>query len=375
MFTGKGGVGKTTVSCATALSLAAQGRKVLLVSTDPASNVAQVFEQPFGSEIIALGDVVARDTGMEVELDAIEIDPNMEAEKYRESILAPVRHLLPPEVLRESEETLSGSCTVEVASFNRFVDFLVSPNIVDVYDHIVFDTAPTGHTLRLLALPGDWSSFIEKGTGDASCLGPLSGLDKHRQTYDDAVNTLKDPALTTLVLVARAQDSTLQEAERAASELSELGVNPQALVVNALLPEAGNDPLHRRLMLGERSVLNGLATTHPALSGLACFTIPMNPEPVMGIKGLTTVAPQSHESVTGLEELSSAEVVDVNEAVQSALSQATEMIVEGGPKVVLAMGKGGVGKRRPSRRLLPSLSPARGCLCFWRPLTRPHTWM
>ena len=352
MFTGKGGVGKTTVSCATALSLAAQGRKVLLVSTDPASNVAQVF----GSEITALGDVVARDTGMEVELDAIEIDPNMEAEKYRESILAPVRHLLPPEVLRESEETLSGSCTVEVASFNRFVDFLDSPNIVDAYDHIVFDTAPTGHTLRLLALPGDWSSFIEKGTGDASCLGPLSGLDKHRQTYDDAVNTLKDPALTTLVLVARAQDSTLQEAERAASELSELGVNPQALVVNALLPEAGNDPLHRRLMLGERSVLNGLATTHPVLSGLACFTIPMNPEPVMGIKGLTTVAPQSHESVAGLEELPSAEVVDVNEAVQSALSQATEKIVGGGPKVVLAMGKGGVGKTTVAQALAISVA-------------------
>ena len=356
MFTGKGGVGKTTVSCATALSLAAQGRKVLLVSTDPASNVAQVFGQPIGSEITALGYVVARDTGMEVELDAIEIDPNMEAEKYRESILAPVRHLLPPEVLRESEETLSGSCTVEVASFNRFVDFLDSPNIVDAYDHIVFDTAPTGHTLRLLALPGDWSSFIEKGTGDASCLGPLSGLDKHRQTYDDAVNTLKDPALTTLVLVARAQDSTLQEAERAASELSELGVNPQALVVNALLPEAGNDPLHRRLMLGERSVLNGLATTHPVLSGLACFTIPMNPEPVMGIKGLTTVAPQSHESVAGLEELPSAEVVDVNEAVQSALSQATEKIVGGGPKVVLAMGKGGVGKTTVAQALAISVA-------------------
>ena len=184
----------------------------------------------------------------------------------------------------------------------------------------------------------------------------MSGLDKHRQTYDDAVNTLKDPALTTLVLVARAQDSTLQEAERAASELSELGVNPQALVVNALLPEAGNDPLHRRLMLGERSVLNGLATTHPVLSGLACFTIPMNPEPVMGIKGLTTVAPQSHESVAGLEELPSAEVVDVNEAVQSALSQATEKIVGGGPKVVLAMGKGGVGKTTVAQALAISVA-------------------
>ena len=177
-FTGKGGVGKTTVACSLATRAAGEGKRVLLVSTDPASNIGQVFGREIGSGGAELTDLVPGATSF----DAVEIDPEAEAERYRESILGPVRGLLPPEVLATTEETLSGSCTVEVASFNRFVDYLTNEDITSRYDHIIFDTAPTGHTLRLLSLPGDWSSFIDKGAGDASCLGPMSGLEKNRQT-------------------------------------------------------------------------------------------------------------------------------------------------------------------------------------------------
>lgn len=356
MFTGKGGVGKTTVSCATAVALAQQGRRVLLVSTDPASNVAQVFAQHIGAEITSLSAGVSAAIGQNVTLDAIEIDPHREAEKYRESILAPVRAFLPAEVLRESEETLSGSCTVEVASFNRFVDFLVDEDVLAAYDHIVLDTAPTGHTLRLLALPGDWSSFIEKGAGDASCLGPLSGLDKHRQTYEGAVAALKDPELTTLVLVARAQESTLAEADRAAAELAELGITAQALVVNAVLPDSDDDPLHRRLVAAERDVISRLDEKHPSLASLSRFTIPMSSAPVMGVSGLTEVAPMPFSETDVASNHEKPGSTDPVSVATAHLADAVEAIATGGPKVVLAMGKGGVGKTTIAQALAISLA-------------------
>lgn len=176
-FTGKGGVGKTSLACATAVRLADAGARVLLVSTDPASNVGQVFETPIGNRITPIPGVVG--------LDAIEIDPESAADQYRDRIIGPVRGLLPEAELASITEQLSGSCTTEMATFNEFTGFLDDGPATASYDHVVFDTAPTGHTIRLLQLPGDWTGFLDAG-GEASCLGPMSGLEKHRDQYAHA---------------------------------------------------------------------------------------------------------------------------------------------------------------------------------------------
>jgi arsenite-transporting ATPase len=216
-FTGKGGVGKTSVACATAVTLAEQGRRVLLVSTDPASNVAQVLGVTIGNTVTAIDDVPG--------LSALEIDPEQAADAYRERILGPVRGLLPERELASITEQLSGSCTTEVASFNEFTALLADQDLDGTYDHVIFDTAPTGHTIRLLQLPGSWTDFLEAGKGDASCLGPLAGLEKQRSTYAAAVDVLGNPARTRLILVARAQTSSLTEIGRTHEELGQIGIH------------------------------------------------------------------------------------------------------------------------------------------------------
>ena len=168
-FTGKGGVGKTSLACATAVQLADAGQRVLLVSTDPASNVGQVFGVSIGNQITAIPAVPG--------LAALEIDPQAAAAVYRERIVGPVRGVLPDSVVRGIEEQLSGACTTEIAAFDEFTALLVASALTADYDQIIFDTAPTGHTIRLLQLPGAWSGFLEAGKGDASCLGALAGLD------------------------------------------------------------------------------------------------------------------------------------------------------------------------------------------------------
>ena len=202
-FTGKGGVGKTSISCATAISLAEQGKRVLLVSTDPASNVGQVFSQTIGNTI------------------------------------------LPDDVVNSINEQLSGACTTEIAAFDEFTGLLTDASLLTRFDHIIFDTAPTGHTIRLLQLPGAWSSFIESNPDGASCLGPMAGLEKQREQYSHAVQALSDPDRTRLVLVARLQKSTLQEVARTHDELAAIGLKNQYLVINGVLPEteAVNDTL------------------------------------------------------------------------------------------------------------------------------------
>ena len=215
-FTGKGGVGKTSLACATALSLADEGSRVLLVSTDPASNVGQVFGMEIGNNITTIRDVQ--------NLEAIEIDPEAAAAQYREQIVGPMRGVLPEKALKSIEEQLSGACTTEIAAFDEFTALLTDRNVIDRYDHVVFDTAPTGHTIRLLKLPGAWTGFLEAGKGDASCLGPLSGLQKQRDRYAAAVERLADLSSTLLVLVARPERSALDEVTRTAKELAAIGI-------------------------------------------------------------------------------------------------------------------------------------------------------
>ncbi|MEL4356445.1 MULTISPECIES: arsenical pump-driving ATPase [unclassified Luteococcus] len=331
-FTGKGGVGKTSVACATALHLARSGRRVLLVSTDPASNVGQVFGVAIGNRITPIPDVP--------DLDALEIDPQQAADAYRSKILAPVRAVLPASALAEITEQLSGSCTTEVASFNEFTSLLADPAATAGYDHVVFDTAPTGHTIRLLQLPGEWTDYLDAGKGDASCLGPLSGLEKSRATYRNAVAALADASRTRLVLVSRAQHSTLDEVARTQQELAELGIHATHLVVNGVLPELASaeapDPLHRAIREREQAALAQL--TGP-LASLPRDLIELKPVNMMGPAALdsllSTAAPES--SVP--EHPPTAEPVEA-----SSLRTLVDEVESQGHGLVMAMGKGGVGK-------------------------------
>lgn len=326
-FTGKGGVGKTSIASATAVHLADAGRKVLLVSTDPASNVGQVFGCTIGNAITAIPDVAG--------LSAIEIDPEQAAEAYRERIVGPVRGLLPDREIASITEQLSGSCTTEVASFDEFTALLTDERVIGAYDHVVFDTAPTGHTIRLLQLPGSWTDFLEAGKGDASCLGPLAGLDKQRSAYAGAVAALQDERRTRLILVARAQASALDEVARTKSELDRIGIHASHLVVNAMLPEdAADDDLAAALRLREQAALAAIAGP---LGELVHDRIPLRPANVMGLPALRALLDDAAP-------LAAEDEVDGVPVPQRPLVELVDAIEADGHGLVLCMGKGGVGK-------------------------------
>ena len=327
-FTGKGGVGKTSIACATALELAAAGKRVLLVSTDPASNVGQVFAIKIGNKITAIPDVA--------NLNALEIDPQAAAQAYRDRIVGPVRGVLPDTVVRGIEEQLSGACTTEIAAFDEFTELLTDATLTIDYEHIVFDTAPTGHTIRLLQLPGAWSGFLEEGKGDASCLGPLAGLEKQCTQYKAAVDALADPARTRLILVARAQASTLREAARTHDELAGIGLSQQYLVINGILPlaEGAHDPLAAAIVRRELAALSAMPE---ALLALPTDQIPLKGFDLVGLSAL-------RQLLTSAESVFASEVGQPAGIAAPSLSDLVEKIAADGHGLVMLMGKGGVGK-------------------------------
>lgn len=225
-FTGKGGVGKTSLACATALALARRGKKALVVSTDPASNLDEVLETPLSGEPTG----IAKAGG----LFALNVDPEDAAAAYRERVVAPFRGVLPGAAIASMEEQLSGACTVEIAAFDEFTKLLGDPAATASFDHVIFDTAPTGHTLRLLKLPAAWTGFIATNTTGASCLGPLAGLQAQKDLYEASLHALCNPQTTTVALVSRPETSALAEADRTRAELSALGVINMLLVINGL---------------------------------------------------------------------------------------------------------------------------------------------
>jgi arsenite-transporting ATPase len=248
-YTGKGGVGKTSIACATAVTLADNDKKVLLISTDPASNLQDVFHTELNNKGIAIKEVP--------NLVVANLDPEKAAFEYRESVIAPYRGRLPDSVISNMEEQLSGSCTVEIAAFNEFSKFITDEKVQNDYDYIIFDTAPTGHTLRMLQLPSAWSNFISESTHGASCLGQLSGLEGKKEVYKKAVETLSDGTLTTLILVSRPEETPLKEAERASNELAEIGVNNQIIVINGVLSEH-DDSISESLYKKQQKALSNM---------------------------------------------------------------------------------------------------------------------
>ncbi|WP_317619319.1 arsenical pump-driving ATPase [Laspinema sp. D2d] len=328
-FTGKGGVGKTSLSCATAIHLAKQGKKVLLVSTDPASNIGQVFSQTIGNTITDIATV----TG----LSALEIDPQQAAQQYRDRIVGPVRGILPESVVRGIEEGLSRACTTEIAAFDEFTELLTDESLIGKYEHIIFDTAPTGHTIRLLQLPNAWSSFIDENPEGASCLGPLSGLEKQRDRYTEAVNVLSDPNRTRLVLVSRAQQSTLDEVVRTHKELADIGFSQQNLVINGVLParEASHDVLAAALYQREQKAIANLPQV---LQNLPLDQLPLKAQNLVGVAALSSLFSERDESTTDTLEGTTPSLTLPH------LSSLVDEIATTGHGLIMTMGKGGVGK-------------------------------
>lgn len=326
-FTGKGGVGKTTVACAAAVQLADAGQRVLLVSTDPASNLDEVL----GAHLRNSPTRIAQVPG----LSAMNLDPELAAAEYRERMVGPYRGLLPPEAIASMEEQFSGSCTLEIAAFDEFSTLLGNATETDDYDHVLFDTAPTGHTLRLLTLPSAWAGFIETNMTGTSCLGPLAGLQAQQQLYRETVRVLVDPAVTTLVLVTRPEPAALREAARTSGELAALGVRNQQLVVNGLFE--AHDRSDRRARAFEQRAEQAIRRIPEELSDLPRTAIRLTAQGILGIESLRQLGNVPTDSFLDA----------VPEPIASRpppLDRLIESLAAPGHGVILVMGKGGVGK-------------------------------
>lgn len=324
-FTGKGGVGKTSIACATAVGLADKGKKILLISTDPASNLQDVFNQSLnghGSEITEIPG-----------LTVVNLDPEQAAAEYRERVIAPFRGKLPESVIQNMEEQLSGSCTVEIAAFNEFSDFITDAQKQLEFDHIIFDTAPTGHTLRMLQLPSAWSTFISESTHGASCLGQLSGLEERKEIYKKAVGTLSDTGTTRLMLVSRPEIAPLKEAARSSHELQLLGIKNQILIINGVLKQLDkNDSVSSQLHERQQKALQSMPAE---LSGYPLYHVPLRSYNLSSIANIRRMLYSDSLS----NEVNYKPVVapkDVDEMVDDLYTS--------GKRVIFTMGKGGVGK-------------------------------
>lgn len=324
-FTGKGGVGKTSIACATAVGLADKGKKRLLISTDPASNLQDVFNQSLNGHSSEITEIPG--------LTVVNLDPEQAAAEYRERVIAPFRGKLPESVIQNMEEQLSGSCTVEIAAFNEFSDFITDAQKQLEFDHIIFDTAPTGHTLRMLQLPSAWSTFISESTHGASCLGQLSGLEERKEIYKKAVETLSDTGTTRLMLVSRPEIAPLKEAARSSHELQLLGIKNQILIINGVLKQLDKDDsvssqLHERQQKALQSM--------PAeLSGYPLYHVPLRSYNLSSIADIRRML-YSDSLFNEVNYKPVAAPKDVDEMVDDLYTS--------GKRVIFTMGKGGVGK-------------------------------
>lgn len=334
-FTGKGGVGKTSAACATAVTLADSGKKVLLISTDPASNLQDVFHTDLnnkGVEIEAVKNLVVAN-----------LDPIQAAAEYRESVIGPYRGKLPDAVIANMEEQLSGSCTVEIAAFNEFSNFITDKKAQAEYDYIIFDTAPTGHTLRMLQLPSAWSNFISESTHGASCLGQLSGLESRKNIYKDAVATLANGKLTTLMLVSRPETAPLKEAERASTELSDIGVNNQTLIINGILTSY-DDSISEGLYRKQQAALSDIPER---LKGITAYTIPLRAYNITGIENVRAFLTKE-QCVVSDEKVNAHTILSLKDVIDDLYNE--------NKKVIFTMGKGGVGKTTVAAAIALGLS-------------------
>lgn len=345
-FTGKGGVGKTSTACATAVALADKGEKVLLISTDPASNLQDVFNTPLKMAYKEIPEVPG--------LFVSNLDPEEAAANYRETVIGPYRGQLPEVAVKQMEEQLSGSCTVEIAAFDAFSSMLTNPSIVQSFDHIIFDTAPTGHTLRLLQLPTAWSGFLNENTHGASCLGPLAGLNDKKKQYKETVEALSDRAKTMLMLVTRPETSAIKEAARASGELKKIGIKNQYLLINGRMKSANiEDALANAFLEREKQALADLPEGLKNVPSFDVFLAPFNMTGVSNIRKLFSEQPSSQnnndEVFTNKED----------HVRYPKLQVLIDDLVKKRQRIIFTMGKGGVGKTTIARKIAVELA-ARG---------------
>jgi arsenite-transporting ATPase len=332
-LTGKGGVGKTSIAAAVSLALTETGKRVLLVSTDPASNLDEVLGVDAGSSPVPVGV-----PGLEG-LQVLNIDPVAAAAAYRERVVGPYRGVLPDGVVARMDEELSGSCTVEIAAFNEFVTLLADPTTTEGFDHVVFDTAPTGHTLRLLTLPGAWTGFLATNTAGVTCIGPVSALGQAQDRYAAAVEALRDGARTTVVLVTRPERGAVAEAARAATELAALGLTHQRLVINGVFTATDpHDRLAAALQTRARDAIRHLPSA--LRSVIAVDQVPLLPAAPIGVSGLRALLRPALAGDAGAGPASE----DSSGAALPGLAGLVDELAAAGSGVVMTMGKGGVGK-------------------------------
>lgn len=327
-FTGKGGVGKTSIACATAVRLADSGKRVLLVSTDPASNLDEVLATPLGHHPTPVPSIPG--------LSAMNLDPEKSAAEYRERMVGPYRNLLPAAAVASMEEQFSGSCTLEIAAFDEFSRLLGDATATAAFDHVIFDTAPTGHTLRLLTLPSAWSGFMESNTTGTSCLGPLAGLQAQQKLYQDTVHALSDADITTLVLVARPEVTAFREASRTCGELAALGVKNQHLVVNGVFQ--ASDLSDQLAVAMQKRGESAMAAIPDSLRDLPRSLVLLTANGVLGVQALRTLGTVTMTSDDKIVQS------PPNFKMPSTLGELMDGLAAPGHGVILAMGKGGVGK-------------------------------
>lgn len=325
-FTGKGGVGKTSVSTAVSIALADAGKKVLLVSTDAASNLDEMLGVKLSNQPVAVPDV----PGMFV----LNIDPATAAIDYRARVVEQMGPQASDQDIATVREQLSGACTTEIATFDEFSHLLSQGGAA--YDHVVFDTAPTGHTLRLLSLPKAWSGFLDGNDRGASCLGPHSGLKMQEQLFNQALAALNNPALTTVVLVARPDKGALAEAARSSVELRELGLDNQRLVVNAVFKRSDlNDPIAAAIeAIGQQALDEMPASLRP----LAADYITLKAVDSVGLPALRGLLAAQSAQPTGTAKHQAPRLE------HHTLSELVAELANGERGLIMVMGKGGVGK-------------------------------
>ncbi|MCR8968467.1 arsenical pump-driving ATPase [Facklamia sp. 7083-14-GEN3] len=336
-FTGKGGVGKTTLAAATATFLADSGKKVTLVSTDPASNLQDVFEQELSNKPRPIA-------GIE-NIKVANFSPETAVEEYIEKSVGPYRGILPDEAIENMVEQLSGSCTQEVASFNEFAYFLTDPETRQQNDYVVFDTAPTGHTLRMLELPSAWTSFFDQNTTGASCMGQLSGLTDERDRIEKAMKVLNDSEQTSLYLVTRPQEAAITEANRAANELKALGINKQFLIINGLLEEA-TDSISQQYLNKQKE---DLAKMTADLKDYPSYFVPLRPYNVTGLDKLRLLLKEDQPQIEDQH-------VSMDHLPAIGIDALVNDFIQTDKRIIFTMGKGGVGKTSVAIKIAKALS-------------------
>jgi arsenite/tail-anchored protein-transporting ATPase len=331
-FTGKGGVGKTSLACATAVKLADEGKKVLLISTDPASNLEDVLESPVKNEITS-HKILAN-------LFTINIDPEISAAEYRHRVTGPLQGVASPEEINKVKEQLSGACTTEIASFDEFSRFVTGEGNPEIFDIIIFDTAPTGHTIRLLELPAAWDNFLADNPEGASCIGPSSALKSSQERYKKVIRSLRDAEQTTFYLVARAETSSLKEAARTSLELMELGLANQKLLINGVFNAIDRSDSVALKM--EQIAQKELAEIPEALKNFSRLNYPLLPYNVLGLEKLRSLLNKDLQ-----RKIVDSEVTSESE-FKHPLGDLSELVdaLEDNSKngLIMTMGKGGVGK-------------------------------